>query len=55
MLNRLNILHWKCTTASSKCFFSKDDKIWSKIYERLHCYQFSYRIQNQKLDKSTNS
>jgi len=23
--------------------------------ERLHCYPFSWRIQNQKLDNSTNS
>jgi len=45
MLNRLNILHWKCTTAdkflsafSSKWFFSKDGKILIKNLRQLKGY-----------------
>jgi len=40
MSNRLNILHWKCTTAdkfsyafSSKWFFQRRIRFWSKIYD----------------------
>jgi len=36
--------------------FSNEDKILIKnLRQLLHCYPFSQTIQNQKLDKSTNS
>jgi len=45
MLNRLNILHRKCTTADkflcaflSKWFFSKEDKILITKLRQLNCY-----------------
>jgi len=50
MLNRLNILHWKCTTAdkfssafSSNGFFKEGWDFYQKFTtaERLHCYPFS--------------
>jgi len=62
MLNHLNILQWKCTTTdklssafSSKWLFSKEDKILIKNLRQLKGYTATrLRIQNQKLDKSTN-